>query len=90
MASSSLCKMTAAMAACIVLLALVLPPCSGCSEVGRSKTFKGDCFSDGGCVDACRSEGYEDGYCFGKVFPDHPICICTARCPPPPATTTSS
>ncbi|KAL5211183.1 hypothetical protein ABZP36_022030 [Zizania latifolia] len=113
--SSSLCKITAAMEACIFILALVLPSCSkcvqnqqqkpdfdqviavwnknicggqrnGCSEVGRSKTFQGDCHSDGDCADACRSEGYTDGYCFTNVATPDPICMCVAQCPP--ATTT--
>ncbi|KAG8069903.1 hypothetical protein GUJ93_ZPchr0006g41153 [Zizania palustris] len=80
---------TAAMAACIFLLALVLPPCSGqrsgCTKLDRSKTFKGDCHSDGDCADACRSEGYTDGYCFTDVVvsPDRPFCMCVAQCPPP-------
>ncbi|KAL5212053.1 hypothetical protein ABZP36_022900 [Zizania latifolia] len=99
MASSSLCKITAAMAACIFLLALVLPSCSGrgtlngwCTELDRSKTFKGDCHSDGRCANACRGEDYTDGYCFTDVVaaPDHPFCMCTAHCPPATTTTKTS
>ncbi|KAL5211783.1 hypothetical protein ABZP36_022630 [Zizania latifolia] len=92
--ASSLCKITAAMAACIFLLALVLPPCSGqgsngsgCTEVARSKTFQGDCHSYSGCAHACRGEGYTEGYCFTDIAdPDHPVCMCASPCPP--ATTT--
>lgn len=56
---------------------------SECSAVSRSRTFEGDCESKRPCADACRREGYLDGYCFTDVAgPDHRVCMCTKQCMP--------
>nr|CAB3448998.1 unnamed protein product [Digitaria exilis] len=58
-----------------------------CYSVYHSNTFKGPCVTDPPCIAACAREGRPGGLCFFDV--GHRVCICTAPCPPPPATTSS-
>uniref|UniRef100_A0A0E0JW50 Knottin scorpion toxin-like domain-containing protein n=1 Tax=Oryza punctata TaxID=4537 RepID=A0A0E0JW50_ORYPU len=55
-------------AAVMIFFLLTTGGAAGACSVGESTTFKGNCEIDGGgCVDACRGEGYTDGYCFINV-----------------------